>query len=64
MIITRRYLRYPMVGTYVNIEILGEKYFYAKATFRYIPYQTEGTHMDEVIRSLITSIYLDNLSVD
>ncbi|SIS64862.1 hypothetical protein [Salimicrobium flavidum] len=56
----RQYLRFPIGDTYVVIEILGEDYFYARATFSYMPYQVEGTDLNKVVGTILRRIKSDN----
>lgn len=60
MLTKRQYLRFPIGDTYVFIEILGEHYFYARATYSYMPYQVEGANLNKVLGTIIRRIKSDN----
>ncbi|WP_347862247.1 hypothetical protein U0355_03445 [Salimicrobium sp. PL1-032A] len=60
MLKKRNYLRFPIADTFVLIEILGETYFYARATFCYMPYQVEGADLNKVLGTIIRRIKSDN----
>lgn len=51
---------FPIGDTYVVIEILGDNYFYARATFNYMPYVVEGTNLNQILGTIIRHIKSDN----
>ncbi|AKG03780.1 hypothetical protein AAV35_002560 [Salimicrobium jeotgali] len=56
----KRYLRFPLADTFIDIEVLGENYFYARSVFYHMPYQVEGKDLNKVLATILRRIISDN----